>query len=55
MMRGTTSPSGKLTGDSGSAFEAPLIGDFRLFRSLAENQPPLLLGLLQQYLPKPHS
>jgi hypothetical protein len=34
---GTTSPSTKLTGDSGSAFEALLIGDSRLFRSLAEN------------------
>jgi hypothetical protein len=28
-----------------------LIGDFRLFRSLAGNQPLRLLGLLQQYLP----
>jgi hypothetical protein len=41
----------KLTGDSGSAFEALLIGDCRLFRSLAENLPLRLLGLLQQYLP----
>src|ERR1700740_737422 len=49
MMWGTTSPSAKLTDDSGSAFEAPLIGDCRLFRSLARNQPPCLLGLLQQY------
>ena len=51
MMWGTPSPSAKLTDDSGSAFEAPLIGDCRLFRSLARNQPPRLLGLLQQYLP----
>src|ERR1700722_10751274 len=49
MMWGTTSPSAKLTDDSGSAFEAPLVGDCRLFRSLATNQPPRLLGLLQQY------
>jgi hypothetical protein len=48
-MWGTTSPSAKLTDDSGSAFEAPLIGDCRLFRSLARNQPPRLFGLLQQY------
>jgi hypothetical protein len=33
-------------------FEALLIGDCRLFRSLAENYPLLLLGLLQQYLPE---
>jgi hypothetical protein len=32
-------------------FEALLIGDCRLFRSLAENYPLLLLGFLQQYLP----
>ena len=37
--------------DSGNAFEALLIGDGRLFRSLAENLPLRLLGLLQQYLP----
>src|ERR1700720_2915557 len=49
MMWCTTSPSAKLTDDSGSAFEAPLVGDCRLFRSLATNQPPRLLGLLQQY------
>jgi hypothetical protein len=49
MRWGTTSLSAKLTGDSGSVFEALLIGDFRLFRSLAENQPLCLLGLLQQY------
>src|ERR1700731_4149916 len=51
MMWGTPSPSAKLTDDSGTAFEAPLIGNCRLFRSLARNQPPRLLGLLQQYLP----
>ena len=51
-MWGTTSPSAKLTGDSGSVFEARLIGDGRLFRSLAENWPLRLLGLLQQYLPR---
>jgi hypothetical protein len=49
MMWGTTSPSAKLTGDSGSVLEALLIGDCRLFRSLAENWPLRLLGLLQQY------
>jgi hypothetical protein len=49
MMWGTTSSSAKLTGDSASAFEAPSIGDYRLFRSLAENWPLGLLGLLQQY------
>jgi hypothetical protein len=48
-MWGTTSRSDKLTGDSGSVFEALLIGDGRLFRSLAENLPLRLLGLLQQY------
>src|ERR1700674_6066872 len=53
MMWGTTSPSAKLTDDSGSAFEAPLIGDCRLFHSFARNQPPRLLGLLQQYRPRP--
>jgi hypothetical protein len=37
MMWRTTSPSAKLTGDSGSGFEALLIGDCRLFCSLAEN------------------
>jgi hypothetical protein len=51
MMWGTTSPSTKLTGDSGGAFEALLIGDCRLFRSFAENSPLRNLGLLQQYLP----
>ena len=50
-MCGVTSPSVKLTGDSGSAFEALLIGHYRLFRSLAENWQLRLLGLLQQYLP----
>src|SRR5271165_1891966 len=47
MMWGTASPSVKLTGDSGSAFEALLIDDRRLFRSLAENKLLRLLGLLQ--------
>jgi hypothetical protein len=51
VISGTTSPRAKLTGDSGGAFEALLIGDCRLFRSLAENWPLRLLGLLQQYLP----
>jgi hypothetical protein len=51
MMWGTTAPYAKLTGDSGSAFEALSIGDCRLFRSLVENSPLRLLGLLQQYLP----
>jgi hypothetical protein len=37
MMWGTTSSYVKLTGDSGSGFEALLIGDCRLFRSLAGN------------------
>lgn len=52
MIWGTTSPSAKLTGDSGSAFEALLIGDCRLFRSLVENSPLRLLGLLQKYRPE---
>jgi hypothetical protein len=50
-MWGTTPPCAKLTGDAGNGFEATLIGDFRSFRPLAENQPQCLLGLLQQYLP----
>jgi hypothetical protein len=48
---GTTSPSAKLTGDSGSGFEALSIVDRRLFRSLAENWRLRLSGLLQQYRP----
>jgi hypothetical protein len=51
-MWGTTPPCAKLTGDSGNGFEATLIGDFRSFRPLAENQPQRLLGLLQHYLPQ---
>jgi hypothetical protein len=51
-MWGTTPPCAKLTGDSGNGFEAVLIGDCRLFRALAENQPQCFLGLLQHYLPK---
>jgi hypothetical protein len=51
-MWGTTPPCRKLTGDSGSGFEAALIGDCRLFRLSAENQPPGLLGVLQHYLPE---
>jgi hypothetical protein len=31
MMWGTTPPCAKLTGDSGSGFEAALIGEYRLF------------------------
>jgi len=50
-MWGTTSPSAKLTDDSGSVFGALLIGDSRLFRSSARNWPLRLLGLLQQNLP----
>jgi hypothetical protein len=46
---GTTSPSAKLTGDFGSAFEALLIGDCRLFRFSAKNWPLRLLELLQHY------
>jgi hypothetical protein len=42
-------PRAKLTGDSGNAFEAALICDLRSFRTLAENQPLCLLGLLQHY------
>ena len=51
IMWGTTPPCAKLTGDSGNGFEAALIGDCRLFRPLAENQPQCLLRLLQHYLP----
>ena len=52
-MWGTTSLCAKPTGDSCGAFEAPLIGTCRLFRSMAENCPLRLLGLLQRYRPKP--
>src|SRR5882724_3375532 len=48
-MWGTTSPCAKLTGDSGNAFEAASICDLSSFRTLAENQPQCLLGLLQHY------
>jgi len=48
-MWGATLPRAKLTGDSGSPFEAALICDLRSFRALAENQPLCLLGLLQHY------
>jgi hypothetical protein len=37
----------RIAADSGNGSEAALIGDCRLFRSLAENQPQCLLGLLQ--------
>jgi hypothetical protein len=37
MMWGTTPACAKLVGDSGSGFEALLIGDCRSFRSLAGN------------------
>jgi hypothetical protein len=47
-MWGTTPRCAKLTGDSGIGFEAALIGDCRLFRPLAKNQPQGFLGLLQQ-------
>jgi len=50
-MWGATLPRAKLTGDSGSPFEAALICDLRSFRALAENQPLCLLGLLQHYPP----
>jgi hypothetical protein len=52
MMWGTASPGVELTCHSGSAFEALLIVECRLFRSFAENWPLRVLGLLQQYLPK---
>jgi hypothetical protein len=48
-MWGTTPSSAKLTGDSGSGFEAALIGDCRLFRLSAENWSPGILGVLQHY------
>jgi hypothetical protein len=48
-MWGTTPLCAKLTGDSGNGFEAALLGDCRLFRPLAENQPRGFLGLLQHY------
>src|SRR6266850_3123243 len=44
---GTAPSCAKLTDDSDNGFEAALIGDCRLFRSLAENLPRCLLGLLQ--------
>jgi hypothetical protein len=52
-MWGATPPRAKLTGDSGNAFEAALICDLRSFRTLAENQPLCLLGLLQHYRHEP--
>jgi hypothetical protein len=51
IMWGTTPSCAKLTGDSDNGFEAALMGDRRLFRSLAKNQPPCLLELLQQNPP----
>jgi hypothetical protein len=42
----------KLTGDSRNGLETALIGDCRLFRPLAENQPQCLWGVLQHYLPR---
>ena len=48
-MWGTTSSCAKLTGDSGGAFEALLIGDCRSLRPLAGKWPLRLLGLLQHY------
>jgi len=32
-----TPPCAKLTGDSGSGFEAALVGEYRLFCAFAEN------------------
>jgi hypothetical protein len=52
MIWGTASPSAKLTGDSGSAFEALLIGDCRLFRSWWKIRRCAFLGLLQKYRPE---
>ncbi len=49
IMRGTTPPCAKLTGDSGNGLLAALIGDCRLFHPLAENQPQDFLGLLQHH------
>jgi hypothetical protein len=49
IMCGTTPPCAKLTGDSGKGFQPALIGDCRLFRPLAENQPQDFLGHLQHH------
>ena len=49
MTWGTPSSCAKLTGDSGSGFEALLIGERRSIRPLAGNWPLCLLGLLQHY------
>jgi hypothetical protein len=53
MMWGTTSPSTKLTGDSGNAFEALLIGDCRFVSFFGGKLAAAPLELLQQNLPKP--
>ena len=48
-MWGTTSSCVKLTGDSGSGFEAASIGGSRLLRTLARNWPLRLFRVLQHY------
>jgi hypothetical protein len=48
-----TSTSDELAGNLGYAIENASIADCRLFRPLAENLSPHILGLLQYYLPEP--
>jgi hypothetical protein len=49
-MWGTSSPGDKLTSDLGNGPEATSIGDRGLFRLLAGNLSPSILGLLQHNL-----
>jgi hypothetical protein len=51
-MWGTTSTGNELTANFGDALEDTSIGDRRLFRLFARNQPQGILGLLQHYPPK---
>ena len=48
-MWGTAQPRAKLTDDSGSGFEAALIGDCRLFRLFRAKISRRILGVLQHY------
>jgi hypothetical protein len=54
-MWGTSLPGDKLTSDFGNEPEATSAGDRDLFRLLAGNLSPGVLGLLQQNLPIPDS
>src|SRR5438132_5833752 len=54
-MWGTSSPDDKLTGDLGNVIEATQIGGRRADRLMARTLSQGNFGLLQQYLPRPHS